>query len=146
MSSEIAPHDDWNDRPQGELLRMVKRLNAKERRSRAKRLFGAATLCTLLVAAGVVSVGSLVDQRGNLYGGITCEECRSHLAAYHDHVKEVALIADDALAESMKRHLADCHLCRSQFDQTYPGVLSAAPRPALRQVMPMFAVSQHVMR
>ena len=144
MPSEQEPHDFWDECPPGELSRMVQRLENAQRRKRTRDLFGVAVLSMLLVSGGVILFGTLSSSntpQGYIYGGISCGECKSHFADYHDHLTGAALMADAKLSESMATHLADCGLCRSRFDRAYPGVLNAATRPALRRDFPALAIS-----
>jgi len=132
-----ADSGDWGDCPQGELSRMVRKLDASRARGRTKKLVQTSLLGTLLVAAGVVVGGSLLtSNRVAGYGGISCAECKSHFAEYHAHVTGAELLEDLGLATSMAGHLADCQSCKSRFDANYPGVLHAgvsiSVQPAIR--------------
>jgi hypothetical protein len=58
-------------------------------------------------------------------GGLTCQQCQSHIAQYHGHLlvdstPEQAETMDATLADSMKAHLANCQSCRERFQAKYP--------------------------
>ena len=144
MSSDQEQFGDWNDCPQGELSRMVRKLDASQTRVRAKNLVRVGLLSMLLVAGGVVVGGSLLGPKSFTYGGITCAQCSSHFAEYKDHVTGVALLEDLGLVRSMATHLAHCPLCRPRFNEAYPGVLqdtaSVSKWSLPRGALPLLAV------
>ncbi|NOY29262.1 MAG: hypothetical protein GXP28_03515 [Planctomycetes bacterium] len=138
---------DWNNCPQGELSRMVRKLDASRARTRTKKLVQTSLLGMLLVAAGVVVSGSLLTSNSEGgYGGISCAECKSHFVEYHAHITGSELLEDLGLASSMAVHLADCRFCQSRFNASYPGVLqvgiSISTQPMIRSPMPLLAVSR----
>ncbi len=144
MAIDQQTHDDWDNCPQGELSRMVQRLDASQGRARTRKFYRAGLLSMLLVAGGIVLAGSLPGllgqpeqqpglqpglqpgQSGAMLGGITCAECRSHFAIFQGHLAGTKQIEDADLAESMAAHLAQCKSCQQLFGQSYPGVLKAA--------------------
>ena len=147
MTTNQQQNDEWQDCPSGEMSQLVKRLNSKQKRVQSAQLLKAATVCILLVAAGVFFTGSMLDSQPILdsqepkYGGITCSQCKLHFASYRDH-KTAAAPMEEALATSMATHLKDCNICRSFFEKTYPGVLSA--EHTQRFALPVFAIARPV--
>lgn len=148
MSIHPENQDEWNDCPAGELSRMASRLNLSQKRAHTRKLYRSSLLSMLLVAVGVVVVGSVLTPISNHYGGITCAECKSHFETYHSHLTGVAQIGDSALSSSMATHLANCGFCKEKFRQSYPGVLddtvAMSTRPALLPRLPALAVSWQV--
>jgi len=145
MSSNQETYGDWNDCPQGELSRMVRRLDASKTSARNKKLVRTGMLSMLLVASGVVVSGSLLTPSSFTYGGITCAQCKSHFAEYNGYMTGSALLEDMGLVKSMATHLASCPICRPRFNEMYPGVLqdvaSISTRPVVRNSFPLLAVS-----
>ncbi len=127
--------DDWRDCPPGELSQMVGRLNAAQRQARMKKFYGKAAACMLLVAVGMVAVGTVLSSR---YGGISCPECQEHFVEFYNYRTKAAAM-DDALASNMTKHLENCGRCRGAFEKNYPGVLSAERSDLL--AIPIFAVA-----
>jgi len=140
--------DDWETCPKGALTHMVRQLNVHQQRTRMKQLLGAATLSMVLIAGGVIALGSWLGpanpQKEFKYGGIFCSECCSHFAAYHDYLADGKTSMDATLVKSMAVHLAQCGRCRKQFNTRYPEVAineaSVATWSPLRSVLPLFAV------
>ncbi len=147
MTSDSSS-DDWGMCSPGELQRMVSRLGEAQRGVARGRLYRRSALAMLLVAATVTVGGSLLQSDMPVYGGLTCTECRSHLAAYHANLTGESKLDDASLANSMKIHLAECQTCRGKFNTMYPGVLSNSnlsdidsPRLSSRgSAYPVFAV------
>ena len=138
MASNQPQNEQWQDCPAGELNQMVGRLNARQRQQRRKQIFTTAAACVLLVASGVFVAGTALDPGGPRYGGITCDECKGHFVAFYEYKSNDGPFGEK-LAASMKTHLEQCQPCRSLFESTYPGVLSA--EISERQVIPVFAVA-----
>ena len=138
-------HDDWADCSPGELSRMVHTLDAARERARNKKMLQVGMFGMLFVAAGIIVAGSFLAQSRLEHGGITCAECQAHFVEYHRHLAELEVLRDANLTTSMANHLAECRLCRAQFNQAYPGVLegavSAFARPAMRNPLPMLAIA-----
>jgi len=139
----------WDACPQGELLRMAKRLDARDRRVQVGRFFRAATASMLLIAVGVLVVGFMGGLTGsdltgngltNNSAGINCAECRENFAAYHESLQLVFQDAgpskteslDPAFSQRMADHLAKCRYCRQQFDERFPGILTSEGVPNKR--------------
>ncbi len=137
---------DWDDCPQGELSQMVRKLGASQTRARNRKLFQTGVVSMVLVACGVVVVGSMTGSNSMSLGGITCSECVSSFAEYHAHVTGVKPLEDSKLATSLATHLAHCQMCQSRFNENYPGVLesvsSASPRPRVHNLLPLLAVAR----
>ncbi|MEQ8846544.1 hypothetical protein [Botrimarina sp.] len=121
----------WSACPEGELAGLSTRLRAKHRRDRQTRGLGVAAVAVLVVLAAVFWPADPVEPGGPgagatpPYGGITCGECVEMMPEYHKHLTADADFPPrDAAA--MAAHLAQCELCRDEFNDAYPGVLAAA--------------------
>ena len=140
---------DWSECPQGELSQMVRHLSASQARARNRKLVQTGVVSMVLVACGVVVVGSLTNRGGGgsfTFGGITCAECASHFAEYHGYLTDSKEFGTPELVASMTTHLGSCPICQSRFNETYPGVLKTAfsvtPRTGLHDLLPLLAVSR----
>ena len=122
MLNDQNKTDDWTPCQPGELTRMVKRLDAAERRTRYRQLARTGLLSMLVFAIGTMLVGGLGVFREPNYGGIRCSECIAHAEEYYQHLLGETLMADLTLAEQMKTHLELCDRCRPKFYKMYPDV------------------------
>jgi len=145
MMSDFRTDQQWDECPPGELSRLAKRLKSTERRALLKSQMGNAALCLVLVVGGVLWASSLIGRTGP--GGISCKECLAHFDDYHLHLTTGAPIEPIKLANQMQVHLDHCRLCRGEFDQRFPGVLSTAmaTRAALGQQFAMFAATSSLL-
>lgn len=136
--------ESWEPCAQGELGAMATRLVEAKHRASRKRMYKATVATTALFACVILVVGSLWGRVGFSHGGISCWECASHFAEYHDHLTEAKLMEDAEMAESMQAHLEGCWLCRRKFNSDYPGVFATTPqslkRPQLIALLPQLSL------
>lgn len=128
MHGEDDSHDEWQSCPAGELSRLAKRLNVRERRVRLWQLASTGLLSMFLFAAGAILIGGFVIYEEPTFGGISCTDCLSHSDEYHAHLVGKLPMADAELAASIETHLKLCGCCRTKFHHAYPDV-------ALEQLM-----------
>ncbi len=137
MNADKQKDGPWEACKQGELLRMAKRLDARDRRVQMGRIFRAATASMVLVAAGVLMTGFVGGLPGTAAGGIDCAECRESFAAYHESLQPASLDSgsskadpiDPVLSQSIANHLAQCEHCRRQFHTKFPDILTDIKTP-----------------
>ena len=142
MLNDENKTDDWTPCQPGELTRMVKRLDAVERRTRHRQLARTGLLSLLLFAVGIVLVGGLGVFQEPDFGGIRCSECLVHAEDYYRHLRGETLMADLAVAEQMKTHLQLCDRCRDKFYMMYPDVaISAIGELRFQPPRPIFTVA-----
>ncbi|QDS98403.1 hypothetical protein [Adhaeretor mobilis] len=119
----------WDNCPAGVLVSMADRLNAAKRRKQTLRGI-AATSAVLLVGAAMFAGTRSGD---NMHGGISCSQCRPHLAAYQAQLKGVAVPEGEVLSpdllEKVRLHLTKCAKCGEKFEGMYPGLLTLQSSP-----------------
>ena len=130
---------------------MVGRLDARERRTRFRRLASSGLLSMLLFAAGAILVGGFVISEKStviyeepMFGGISCTDCLSHAVEYHDHLVGKSSMADVELVAMIETHLKMCDHCRTTFLEAYSDVsLDQLTKTDLRlsPLLPTFAVA-----
>ncbi len=127
---------------------MAGRLDARDRRAQVGRLFRVATVSMLLIAVGVLVVGSMGGLGGADIRRITCTECREHFIAYNHFLDPDSLDPNaseiepltPAMGQSMTTHLGYCVSCRRLFQDEFPGVLTTARVPQRLPVLANFSL------
>jgi len=122
MNGDSNYQDDWQACPPGEITRLVKRLDSRERRARFGQLATTGLVSMLLFAAGAILFGGFVAYEEPTFGGIACTDCLAHAAEYHEHLVGSEPVADAELMGKIKTHLEMCPCCRAKFHQAYPDV------------------------
>lgn len=98
--------EDWEPCDGGELRQAVWRVKA-ERRNRDMVKAGGAVVVLLLCAFAATLIWQQVSQsESNDYGGISCKEVKSNLAAFAQ-----GKIQDEQLAKRLRDHLGECPHC-----------------------------------
>ena len=136
MKSKLEQHDSdsWEACPEGELSRLVHRLQTDKSQSRRRVGFAVSFAAAALVAFAVIGVKNFSTSGPPLYGGISCLGCKQNFEAYHKHLTNEEVLADADVLESMRVHLAKCKRCKKFFNRKYPGSLAdnySATRPAI---------------
>jgi len=102
--------EDWEPCEGGELRQVVWRVKT-ERRNRDIFKVGGVVVVLLLCAFAATLIWEQINQAGQFdYGGISCKEVKSHLAAFKDHKLD-----DQQLVESIRIHLEKCPHCGAAF-------------------------------
>lgn len=126
--------DDWQTCPTGAISGVAAQL---VREQRARQLRTATTWAGGVLAMVLVAFAAAqwIPARDSLpaYGGITCKVCVAAMPDYEQH-----LVFDKPMTEpttdQMQQHLADCKMCRAEFERRFPGVLSEALRATGRLI------------
>lgn len=127
MSDSPQQPDDWTNCPDGVLTSLGQQLRAAEARDQSAQVMRSVVAFGVLVVVGAGTAWWLNSP--NLPAAISCAECHSHFAEYHDHLARDAAF-DPNLATSMAHHLEVCDVCREKFKKQFPGVLQAGLRDA----------------
>ena len=135
-------NSDWCKCPEGELQRMVGRLNFAAYCVKCKKCCVLGITGVVLIA-GVVVLGTVALRSGD--SSLTCAECQGQFEAYYAYLSAGTEMADPQLADRMQDHLANCQACRQQFESTYPGTLTSDiaswPGHSVGWHLPPFAVT-----
>ncbi len=121
---ENNQRDDWQACPPGAISGVADQL-MREQRSQQVRT--ASTWAGGVLA--IVLVGFAVTQwlpsggSTPAYGGITCEACVVAMPDYEQHLVFAKPMTKPTI-EQMQQHIADCKMCRGEFERRFPGVLA----------------------
>lgn len=118
MIERRRDRDEWEPCPQGELQRMVGRIEAERGTARQTALIRVAAGIAAVCSLGVAVIWALLPPA--TAGGITCAECEAAFDALHRQVDlGEKTLAPERMA-ALLGHLRQCEYCRQEFRELYP--------------------------
>ncbi len=134
--------EQWDACPGGELMQMVHRLDASQRRARGMQVAKTALLSTAVFACVVLALGSFMGSGDLQLGGIHCDYCQGRLAEYYPHAAGELVHEDATFVTSMETHLENCEFCRGKFNAMYPELNTTGTPGNTATLRPLLALGQ----
>jgi len=115
--------DDWTACPAGELQRLVRAQQTRERLRRWRQIT-ATTAAVFLCVLGYLALATrMAPSAFEPYAGLGCQECKELFDAYHAHT------LDAQLATQVRTHLDRCPKCLDAYHAQFPTPSVSATQP-----------------
>ncbi|TWT40827.1 hypothetical protein [Botrimarina hoheduenensis] len=118
----MSTNQDWSTCEPGELQALRSRLVRSERNQRVVRAAGIVSTAAALIAIALVVPRQF--QQPAPIAQITCQVAVERFDDYGKYLSQGTPLPSQQ-ADEMRQHLTKCDRCRSQFDEKFPGLLTA---------------------